>query len=497
LLETRFLEETGFLETSKFKIIMKKILLSSLISLVTVSQPVWSQTVSTSKSICPTEVEPAINTIVNRPQFQRSRWGILIETLTPGTTLYHRDSQYYFIPASTVKLLTTAATLQKLGANFRIRTSVYGDNQGNIYIVGRGDPTLTETQLKDLAQQLKNKGINQINQLIAVDSYFTGSPINSTWQWEDVQAGYGAPINSLILNQNSLDLILSPQSVGQPLNVTWVRPEQATGWTIENQTRTVSKNEPEFVEIGRDLSQPIIRVSGQLRVGAEPEPVYAAVVEPTNNFIQEFKQVLVMSGIQVLKTSIASNFTYPSQELAWVESPPLAELIKTVNLESNNVFAESLLRTLGVQNSRSDSVESGLKEIQSILTQLGVNPNGYHLVDGSGLSQNNLISPLTLVQTLRIMASSPVAEFYQNSLPIAGISGALKARFQDSSAVGIVQAKTGTLTGVSALAGYINPPNYQPLIFSITINQTNLSSQQIRQSIDEIVLLLTQLKSCF
>ncbi|MFM6402501.1 MAG: D-alanyl-D-alanine carboxypeptidase, partial [Planktothrix sp.] len=153
LLETRFLQETGFLETSKFKIIMKKILLSSLISLVTVSQPVWSQTVSTSKSICPTEVEPAINTIVNRPQFQRSRWGILIETLTPGTTLYHRDSQYYFIPASTVKLLTTAATLQKLGANFRIRTSVYGDNQGNIYIVGRGDPTLTETQLKDLAQQ--------------------------------------------------------------------------------------------------------------------------------------------------------------------------------------------------------------------------------------------------------------------------------------------------------------------------------------------------------
>ncbi|MFM6189810.1 D-alanyl-D-alanine carboxypeptidase/D-alanyl-D-alanine-endopeptidase, partial [Planktothrix sp.] len=221
------------------------------------------------------------------------------------------------------------------------------------------------------------------------------------------------------------------------------------------------------------------------------------VVEPTNNFIQEFKQVLLNSGIQVLQTSIASNFTSPPQELAFVESPPLAELIKTLNLESNNVFAESLLRTLGVQNSRSDSVESGLKEIQSILTQLGVNPNGYHLVDGSGLSQNNLISPLTLVQTLRIMASSPVAEFYQNSLPIAGISGALKARFQDSSAVGIVQAKTGTLTGVSALAGYINPPNYQPLIFSITINQTNLSSQQIRQSIDEIVLLLTQLKSCF
>ncbi|VXD16724.1 conserved exported hypothetical protein [Planktothrix serta PCC 8927] len=471
---------------------MKKIVFSCLISLFTISQPVWGQT----KKICPTELEPAINTIVNRPQFQQSRWGILIETLTSGTTLYNRDSQYYFIPASTVKLLTTATALQKLGANFRIRTSVYGDNQGNVYIVGRGDPSLTETQLKDLAQQLKNRGINQINQLIAVDGYFTGSPIQQSWQWEDIQAGYGAPINSLILNQNSLDLILSPQAVGQPLKVTWVRPEQATGWTVENQTKTVSKNQPEFVDIGRDLSKPIIRVSGQLRVGAEPEPVYAAVVEPTDNFIQAFKQVLINSGIQVLQTSIAANFSYPPEELAFVESPTLAELIKTLNLESNNVYAESILRTLGVQNSRSDSVESGLKEIKLILTRLGVNPNSYQLVDGSGLSQNNLVSPLTLVQTLRMMAGSPLGELYRNSLPVAGISGTLKGRFRDTSAVGIVQAKTGTLTGVSSLAGYIFSPDYQPLVFSIIINQTNLSTQQLREAIDEIVLLLTQLKSC-
>ncbi|MBD2483305.1 D-alanyl-D-alanine carboxypeptidase/D-alanyl-D-alanine-endopeptidase [Planktothrix sp. FACHB-1365] len=475
---------------------MKKKLFGGLIYFLSLSQPVWGQTESASQKICPTELEPAINTLVNRPQFQQSRWGILIETLTPGTTLYNRDSQYYFIPASTVKLLTTAAAFQKLGANFKIRTSVYGDHQGNIYIVGRGDPSLTETQLKDLAQQLKNKGINQINQLIAVDGYFTGSPINSTWQWEDVQAGYGAPINSLILNQNSLDLILSPQGVGQPLKVNWVRPEQATAWTIENQTKTVNKNEPEFIEIGRDLTKPIIRVSGQLRVGAEPEPVYVAVVEPTENFIQEFKQVLINSGIQVLQTSIAVNFSYPSEELAWVESPPLSELIKTLNLESNNVFAESLLRTLGVQNSRSDSVESGLKEIQLMLTQLGVNPQGYHLVDGSGLSQNNLVTPLALVQTLRLMTGSPVTELYQNSLPVAGISGTLKGRFQDSSAVGIVQAKTGTLTGVSSLAGYISPPDYQPLVFSIMINQTHLPTSELRKAIDDIVLLLTRLKSC-
>lgn len=475
---------------------MKKVLFSSLIFLFSLSQPVWGQTNSPGTKICPVELAPAINAIANRPQFQQSRWGVLIETLTTNITLYNRDSQYYFIPGSTVKLLTTAAALQKLGANFRIRTSIYGDSQGNIYIVGRGDPSLTEIQLQDLAQQLKNRGINQINQLIAVDGYFTGSPIHSTWQWEDIQAGYGAPINSLILNQNSLDLKLSPQGVGQPLKVTWVRPEQATGWTIENQTRTVRENEPEFVNIGRDLSQPIIKVSGQLRVNGEPEPVYAAVIEPTNNFIQQFQKILINSGIKVLKTSIAPNFSYPQSELAFVESPPLSELIKTMNLESNNVFAESLLRTLGAQNYSDDSVESGLKEIKLMLNQLGINPNNYQLFDGSGLSRNNLVTPLALVQTLKIMGNSSIAELYRNSLPVGGVSGTLKGRFQDTFATGIIQAKTGTLTGVTSLAGYISPPNYQPLVFSITINQTNLSTQQLRQAIDEIVLLLTQLKSC-
>lgn len=475
---------------------MKKVLFSGLISLLSLSQPVWGQTNSPDRKICPAELEPAINAIANRPQFQQSRWGILIETLTQNTTLYNRDSQHYFIPASTAKLLTTAASLQKLGANFRIRTSVYGDGQGNIYLVGRGDPSLTETQLKDLAQQLKKRGINQINQLIAVDGYFTGSPIHPTWQWEDVQAGYGAPINSLILNQNSLDLKLAPQAVGQPLKVTWVRPEQSTGWTIENQTKTVKENEPEFVRIGRDFSQPIIRISGQLRVNGEPEQVYAAVIEPTNNFIQQFQKILINSGIKVLETSIASNFSHPQEELAFVESPPLSELIKTTNLESNNVFAESLLRTLGAQNSQVDSVESGLKEIKLILNQLGIDPNSYQLFDGSGLSRNNLVTPLALIQTLRIMATSPIAELYQNSLPIGGVSGTLKRRFTDNSATGIVQAKTGTMTGVTSLSGYISPPDYQPLVFSITINQTNLSTQELRQAVDEIVLLLTQLKSC-
>lgn len=481
-------------DTSNTQSLIKSTLVSVLLLLlnssIAVSRP------SSPEEICSSELTTAIDTIINRPQFQRSRWGILVETLSNSTPLYSRDPQHYFIPASTVKLITTAAILQELGSDFRIKTSIYSDNNGIFAIVGRGDPSLTTVQLKDLAQQLKNQGINTINQLIADESYFTGFSVHPNWEWEDVQAGYGAPINSLILHQNSLDLILSPQAVGQPLKVTWVRPTQSQGWLIENNSVTVKAHEREFVKIGRDLTSSIIRVSGQLRVGSESEPVYAAVVEPTLNFIQEFRNILETEGIQVNQVSIGINDLNQTQEIARIESPPVSELIQEVNLESNNVFIGALVRILGVQQPSSNALESGLNTVKEVLSELGVDSESYHLVDSSGLSRQNLVSPEALVQTLKVMSNLPLFEVYKKSLPIAGVSGTLKERFKQSSATGIVFAKTGTLTGVSALAGYIESPDYSPLVFSILVNNSNLSTRELRTAIDNIVLTLTKLRRC-
>ena len=477
-----------------------KSILITLVLLFGFSSTVLSQPSNlkpqSSSLLCQSQLNAQIDEIINRPQFQRFRWGISVKSLSQGEKIYSRDAEYYFIPASTVKLMTTAAALVKLTPNYRISTSIYGDSKGNLYLVGRGDPSLTAIQLEDLAQQLKNRGINRVNELIADEGYFRGFAVHPNWEWEDIQAGYGAPINSLILHQNSLDLILSPQQVNQPLKVTWVRPQQAQGWEIKNNTVTVRENEREFVEIGRDLTRSIVYVSGQLRVGSEPEPVYAAVVEPTENFIREFKRILETKGIRVLKTRIVSNSQYNLPELARVESPPISELIQTVNLESNNVFAEALLRTLGVQEPSLDAVETGLTAIKKILKKLGVEPESYIIVDGSGLSRQNLVSPEALTQTLLGMANLPLFEIYQKSLPVAGETGTLKWRFRDTTAAGIVYAKTGTLTGVSALAGYIYPPHYQPLVFSILVNHSNLSTSELRKAIDEIVILLSQLKAC-
>ncbi|WP_445301084.1 D-alanyl-D-alanine carboxypeptidase/D-alanyl-D-alanine endopeptidase [Microcoleus sp. D2_18a_B4] len=472
---------------------------------------VAAQTSAVAGDICPRELGAQVDAIANRPEFSRSRWGILIQPLSSTATLYSRDAQKYFIPASNAKLLTTAAALQKLGGDFRIKTSVYSGENGSLYVAGRGDPSIAEAQLKSLAQQLKQRGISQVNQLIGDDSYFQGSAVNPNWEWEDAQAGYGAPINSLIFNQNAIDLLLSPQAIGQPLKVTFAEPKLANQWQLQNNTVTVAQNESEFIEVGREFDRPIIRVGGQLKVGAEPESAYVAVVNPANNFLQQFQQVLAAEGIPVKQALVASASRNLNQELATVESPPLAELVRETNRVSNNLYAEVLLRLLGKVTDKmpvpqtltgkmpvpqEDTGESGLKELKTVLTQLGVNPNSYRLADGSGLSRHNLITPEALVETLRFMANSPAASIYRQSLPIAGESGTLKNRFNVTPNRVIMQAKTGTMSGVSALSGYIEVPNYEPLVFSIIVNQSDLSTAKMRSATDEIVLLLNRLRRC-
>jgi D-alanyl-D-alanine carboxypeptidase/D-alanyl-D-alanine-endopeptidase (penicillin-binding protein 4) len=177
---------------------LTEIAVSLLVLFLGRTPQVVAQTPAVAGDICPGELGAKVDAIADRAEFSRSRWGILIQPLSSTATLYSRDATKYFIPASNVKLLTTAAALQKLGADFRIKTSVYSGENKSFYVAGRGDPSIGEAQLKDLAQQLKRRGVDRINELIGDDSYFQGSAVNPNWEWEDAQAGYGAPVNSLI-----------------------------------------------------------------------------------------------------------------------------------------------------------------------------------------------------------------------------------------------------------------------------------------------------------
>lgn len=452
---------------------------------------------TTTKSICSSQLGRAIDAVINRPLFSRVRWGILVQPLSTGPILYSRDAQKYFTPASNLKLLTTAAVLQQLGANFRIRTSIYQNGNGVLRVVGRGDPSLSDTQLQTLAQQLKQKGITQIQRLIADDSYIQGDIVNPTWQWEDVQSDYGAPVSSFILNQNIFSLKLVPQAVGKSLQVVWTDPGEARQWRTINQSVTVAQNQPTYVNVNRELSGTVLRIQGQLTTNSEPSLIDLPVIDPNYYFLRRFRAALATEKI-TLGQILVANGGVNQEEIAFVESPPLSELLAETNLNSNNLYAEALLRALAVKKPRVNqtSADVGLEVVKASLTQLGVDPANYILVDGSGLSRRNLVTPEALVQTLRGIARTPTAYIYRASLPVAGKSGTLKGRFQDTPAEGIVQAKTGTLTGAISLSGYMNAPNYEPLVFSILVNQSEQPATVVRQAIDEIVVFLTQLQRC-
>lgn len=468
---------------------------------------------ASSASICPAQLEAAIDAVINRPQFRRARWGILIESLSPqaiNPVLYSHDAQRYFIPASNVKLLTTAAALHQLGSDFRIKTSIYQTSTNSLRVVGRGDPSLTNTQLKDLAQQLKRQGVRYVPQLIVDPGYFQGETINLTWDWQDIQSDYGTSVNSLILNQNAVELTLSPQKIGQPLRISWSDMIAAQQWKIANNSVTSKVSTPDSITVSAVFGQPLLQIKGQLAVDAKPEIIGLPVLDPDKYFLQHLQAALAAEGITVASAAVRTNTqTSGDRELAKIESPPLASLLIETNQESNNLYAEVLLRTLGATTSNSgagrgvlpllpttDIAELGLQQIKQALTSLGVNPQSYVLADGSGLSRQNLVSPEAITQTLKLIAQTPQAATYRASLSIAGVNGTLERRFVNTVAQGNLQAKTGTLTGASALSGYLNVPDYQPLVFSIMVNQSHESPTLQRQAIDEIILLLTHLRFC-
>ncbi len=463
---------------------------------------VLSQADAALAGICRVELPGKIDAIANGYTLNGANVGILIEDINPDTrTLYARHAQEKLVPASNVKLLTTAAALQNLGPDFSIRTSVYGQPSSatqDLYVIGRGDPTFTSYQINLLSSQLKQQGIRQVNSLTAIDNYFTGPTANPYWDEEDYRAGYGAAANSLILNRNELSFTAIPSRVGQPLSIVWDRPEFARGWQIENNSRTVSGGN-EFIDAGQKPGQKIMNVRGQLIAGSASENTSIALLDPGSYFAEQFQQSLSAYGLGSAKAG-ATIANPPSGlvELAAIQSPPLRAFIDPTNLYSVNIYAESMLKTLGrsVEPATPNAYESGAAAVERILTDLGVAPDSIDIVDGSGLSRQNRVTPEAFVDTLQAMAKTGNDSIYRNSLAVAGRSGTLRNRMRGTAAEGRFQGKTGTLSGTYTLSGYLNPANHPPLALSIIVNDTNAKGRDVRSLIDQIVTHAANLDDC-
>lgn len=463
-------------------------------------------------AVCEADLGAQLEAIANRPLVQVARVGVVVETqgqtVSDRYRLYARDADQFFIPASNAKLLSTAAVLHRLGPDYRITTTVYGTLQPDaptvLRLVGHGDPSLTQADLADLAQQLQAQGVRQVSQLVADDSYFPGSAVPSTWEWEDIQAGYGAAPTALIVDQNEIGLRLIPQAVGQPLAVTWDDPAQAARWTVVNTSRTTAAGSESYATVGRDLAQPILYVGGERARDAGADPFAVAVPNPTEQAAQQLQMALAQVGVSVGRTAVTHSPVAPTDPpLATVTSAPLGELLAVTNRTSNNLYAEALLRTLGVVtqermggNPATDATAAGITAATAALQDLGLNPDGFVMADASGLSRHNLVTPATLATLLQLMTTHPYGDTYRDSLAIAGVRGTLRYRLANTPLAGRVQGKTGAVTGNVSLTAYVDPPQYDPLVVSILINNSDQHASRLRALIDDMLLEIAQLRHC-
>ncbi|MBX7221114.1 MAG: D-alanyl-D-alanine carboxypeptidase/D-alanyl-D-alanine-endopeptidase [Blastocatellia bacterium] len=451
-----------------------------------------------------TPLQTLAESIAQRPALAAGRVGIRVQSLSTGQILADVDGMKVFQPASNMKLYSTAAALDKLGPDFRIRTSVYaappdanGIVQGDLILYGRGDPNLssrfnekkndpTLTPLEKMADAVAAAGVKRITgDLVGDESYFRAAPLGNGWEWNDLQWYYGTAVSALSSNDNQIRLSLVPgKSAGDTCQITVFPPTPTV--TIINRTVTYSGKGERKVGIHRGLADNVFEVWGSFPVGDEGFSANLAIHDPALFTASLFKQMLVKRGVQIdgqIKRADANwreqqpiDFNKVKELTGW-DSLALAEMIKVVNKHSQNLHAELMLRQVGKQfgPKDKDADEAGCLMVEDLLKRAGCNTSVLRLRDGSGLSRLDYISPESTVKLLTYMHKHAYAAAYLDSLPIAGVDGTLSGRMGKTKAENNLRAKTGTLDDVSSLSGYVTASNGDILVFSIISNNLTQS----------------------
>jgi D-alanyl-D-alanine carboxypeptidase/D-alanyl-D-alanine-endopeptidase (penicillin-binding protein 4) len=450
----------------------------------------------------------------------KARWGVFVVSLKDGRVLYARDADKLFTPASNMKIYTTAVALDLLGSDYRWRTSVYASTQptgdgvidGDLILYGRGAPDLGSQDgegVAALADELQRRGVRTVRgNIIGDESYFRGEMYGIGWQWNDLQWYYGAQPSALSIDENAVEVTLGPgNKTAGPASVV-ITPND-NRLQVTNNATTGARDAATTVGIKRGLSTNEVVVWGEFPIAGHAYSAFLSVHDPALRAATVFKRLLSARGIQVDGSVESRDFRVPESkqfdaqkgiELANIESTTLGEIVHRTNKQSNNLYAELILRTLGKEKSalapdpdvrrnatRGDD-EAGVAVVKKWLSDHNINATSIAIHDGSGLSRLDLITPDTTGRLLAIAAQASWHQVFYDSLPIAGRDGTLQGRLTDT--VGRIAAKTGSLTYDHALSGYATTPTGDVLAFSIICNDATGQTRPVR-TIDAIASRIT------
>jgi D-alanyl-D-alanine carboxypeptidase/D-alanyl-D-alanine-endopeptidase (penicillin-binding protein 4) len=451
----------------------------------------------------------SIDSILARPELNSAQVGVYVLNLSNDSVVYARNSQKILIPASNMKIVTTGACLTLLGPTYRFKTrlAIRGELKknelnGDIIIVGGGDPSFSLENLEQFVLAVKSNKIDEIKgNIILDDSYFTEISLlgNSFiferlprgWAWHYLDARYAPEISALSMNKNCVSVRMEATELDDYADVK-IEPE--TGY-VKLVSDMITKEGEDSIIILRSPEVNTIYVSGGIGLGHKKN-IEVAIKDPALFLGHYYKERLLDEDVRfsgkILKergTSFSVRDTVQNEmTIDSVISPPLIDLLKELNVESVNLYAEVFIKTLGARYYSEGSFNAGRRALKRFIALCGADTSRISVSDGSGLSRRNLISPYYLALILRYMYLSRFAATFFDLMPTSG-EGTLERRFNDLGE--IMRAKTGTLFAVSCLSGYLRVNNAD-YCFSMMFNNFTCKRKKIEEMQEEIIKILAK-----
>ena len=440
-----------------------------------------------------------IDNLLSDKFFESCLVSIQVEDLTSNSTIYKKNEKMLLRPASNMKIITSAAGLLYLGPEYEFKTDLYYDGYvsndtiyGNVYVVGGCDPDFTTQDLYYFVDTLKSLGISTITGNLYGDISFKDSLCwGKGWMWDDDPSSDAPYLSSLNLNDNCVEVVVQQEEYSHQPVVTIYPTTNYVSAT--NQSSFDSENKFEISRNWLERKNEII-VKGKFPVSNRHISNFVNVLNPEKYFLTVFSEVLDSNFIN-LSGNVKIKATSPDANKICTFKRSYGDIIENLNKTSDNLSAEMTLYALSDKYSgKPATADSGVQLINFMIDTIGLNHKDYRIVDGSGVSHYNVVSAELLVNILKYFYSNK-PELYRvlyDSFPIAGLDGTLENRMRKSAAANNVHAKTGTLTGVSTLSGYLINKKNHTIAFSIMMQNYVGSSAKAKQFQDVICKILSE-----
>ncbi len=448
-----------------------------------------------------------LDALLDQPGHQRGIWGVAVQSLARGERLYERNAGTLLVPASTMKLVSVATASEAVGWDYTFETAmlatgpiVDGVLRGDLVIAGSGDPSVMgragEDSLAPWIDALRARGITRIEGRVIADDDAVEEPRPGfAWSWEDLGYTYGAMPGALNFSENRLDVIVSPAQI-EGLPAILELPADARDLPIVNRARTGTAGTGETLWPELRPGEPALTLNGTIGVGERPAVISISAGNPTEWFARAMRNRVLAAGIDVMGKAVDVD-DLPARP-DWVgatvlhlhRSRPLAEIAKALMKDSINLYAEAVLRLATGPAGGIRTTDAALDAARARLESWGIPREGIQMVDGSGLSRRDVIAPETLLAILQRFYDASGASPWMQSMAVAGRDGTLENRMKATPAEGMAIGKTGSLSNVRTLAGYVMTADGEPLTFAIMANNFEGPASGAVATIDKMVVRL-------